>query len=83
MNRTMARAHAMKLVYEWEMGGDGGEDTRFNLLEVTDGEAEYGFMNRLFEGVVGEQEKIDGLISEYSRGWSLEGSRAWILPFCA
>lgn len=72
MNRTMARAHAMKLVYEWEMGGDGGEDTRFNLLEVTDGEAEYGFMNRLFEGVVGEQEKIDGLISEFSRGWSLD-----------
>jgi len=72
MNRTMARAHAMKLVYEWEMGGDGGEDTRFNLLEVSDGEAEYGFMNRLFEGVVGEQEAIDALISKFSRGWSLE-----------
>ena len=24
----------MKLVYEWEMGGDGGEDTRLNLLEI-------------------------------------------------
>lgn len=72
MNRTMARTHAMKLVYEWEMGGDGGEDTRFNLLEVKNNEAEYGFMNRLFEGVVGEQEKIDSLISEFSRGWSLD-----------
>ena len=34
MDRSEARAHAMKLVYEWEMGGDGGEDTNLNLLEV-------------------------------------------------
>ena len=71
MNRSTARAHAMKLVYEWEMGGDGGEDTRFNLLEVSSEEAEYGFMNGIFEGVVANQEKIDALISEFARGWTL------------
>ena len=72
MNRSTARAHAMKLVYEWQMGGDGGEDTRFNLLEVSSEEAEYSFMNALYEGVVAEHEKIDALISEYARGWSIE-----------
>ena len=72
MNRSTARAHAMKLVYEWEMGGDGGEDTRFNLLEVTTDEAEYGFMNGIYEGVVANYEKIDALISEFARGWTLE-----------
>jgi len=72
MNRSTARAHAMKLVYEWQMGGDGGEDTRFNLLEVSSEEAEYGFMNSLYEGVIAEHEKLDALISEYSRGWTLE-----------
>lgn len=72
MNRSTARAHAMKLVYEWEMGGDGGEDTRFNLLEVSSEEAEYGFMNGIFEGVVANQEKIDALISEFARGWTLD-----------
>ncbi len=72
MNRSTARAHAMKLVYEWEMGGDGGEDTRFNLLEVSSEEAEYGFMNSVFEGVVANQEKIDALISEFTRGWTLD-----------
>ena len=72
MNRSTARAHAMKLVYEWEMGGDGGEDTRFNLLEVSSEEAEYGFMNGVFEGVVENQEKIDALISEFARGWTLD-----------
>ena len=72
MNRSTARAHAMKLVYEWEMGGDGGDDTRFNLLEVSSEEAEYGFMNSVFEGVVANQEKIDALISEFTRGWTLD-----------
>ena len=38
LDRKIARAHAMKLIYEWEMGGDGGEDTRMNLLGVTPGE---------------------------------------------
>ena len=72
MNRSTARAHAMKLVYEWEMGGDGGEDTRFNLLEVSSEEAEYSFMNEIYEGVVESHEKIDALISEFARGWTLE-----------
>ena len=72
MNRTTARAHAMKLVYEWEMGGEGGEDTRLNLLEVTPDESEYAFMNALFEGVVADREKLDGLIAEYAHGWSLD-----------
>lgn len=72
MNRTTARAHAMKLVYEWEMGGEGGEETRLNLLEVTPEETEYAFMNALFEGVVADHEKFDQLIAEYAHGWSLD-----------
>jgi len=72
MNRSTARAHAMKLVYEWQMGGDGGDDTLANLLEVTREEAEYSFMNALYEGVIAEQDKIDELISEFARGWSIE-----------
>lgn len=72
MNRSTARAHAMKLVYEWEMGGEGGEETRRNLLEVTPGEPESAFMDGLFEGVVAAREKVDALIAEYARGWALD-----------
>lgn len=72
MERKTARAHAMKLIYEWEMGGDGGESTWLNLLEVEPGEHEVGFMNRMFEGVVANVEEIDGRISEFARGWSLD-----------
>lgn len=72
MDRKIARAHAMKLIYEWEMGGDGGEDTRMNLLGVAPGEAESEFMNRMFEGVVANQEELDQRISKHLRSWTLE-----------
>jgi len=72
MDRKTARAQAMKLIYEWEMGGDGGEDTRLGLLEVAPGEHEIEYMNRMFDGVVANVEAIDGKISAFSRGWSLE-----------
>ena len=72
MDRKIARAHAMKLIYEWEMGGDGGEDTRMNLLGVEPGEREAEFMNRMFEGVVVNEEKLDAGISAHLRGWTLE-----------
>lgn len=72
MDRKMARAHAMKLIYEWEMGGDGGDDTRLNLLGVEPGEKESEYMNRMFEGVVFEKDALDERISRSLRGWTIE-----------
>ena len=71
MDRKVARAHAMKLIYEWEMGGDGGEETRMNLLGVTPGENEAEYMNRMFEGVVGNAEEIDERIAAHLHGWTI------------
>lgn len=72
MDRKIARAHAMKLIYEWEMGGDGGEDTRINLLGVAPGENEAEYMNRMFEGVVANAEEIDRRIAAHLRSWTIE-----------
>ena len=72
MDRKGARAHAMKLIYEWEMGGDGGEDTRLNLLGVAPGENESEYMNRMFEGVVANAEELDAHIAAHLRGWTIE-----------
>lgn len=72
MDRTMARAHAMKLIYEWEMGGDGGEETRLNLLEVKPNERESDFMNRLFEGVVDNVDAIDSRLAPFLKGWTID-----------
>lgn len=72
MDRKTARAQAMKLIYEWEMGGDGGEDTRLELLEVKPGESESDFMNRLVEGVQQNTPRIDEALRQFLRGWTIE-----------
>ena len=72
MNRVTARTHAMKLIYEWEMGGEGGEDTRIDLLGVQPGEEESAFMERMFSGVVENAAEIDRRIEENARSWKLE-----------
>ena len=72
MDRKTARAHAMKLIYEWEMGGDGGEDTRIELLGVEPGENETEYMNGMYDGVVNNREEIDRQISDHLRGWTID-----------
>lgn len=73
MDRTKARACAMKLVYEWEMGGDGGEDTLVGLLEVNPTENETEFMNELVEGIKSFKNDLDAKIGErLNPGWTLE-----------
>ena len=72
MNRATARTHAMKLIYEWEMGGEGGEETRLNLLGAQPGEEEYAFMERMFQGVVENVAALDESIEKNARGWKLE-----------
>ena len=72
MDRRVARAHAMKLIYEWEMGGDGGEDTRIELLGVEPGENETEYMNGMYDGVVNNRDEIDRQISDHLRGWTID-----------
>jgi N utilization substance protein B len=72
MNRTQARIAAVKLVYEWEMGGDGGEDTRRGLLEIKSDEGEAPYMQALFEGVRANCEALDARIERFSRSWKLD-----------
>ncbi len=71
MNRTEARAAAMKLIYEWEMGGDGGEDTLAGILEVKPGEEEYDYMRRMVDGVIGRADELDQGIERFAQGWTI------------
>ena len=72
MDRKTARAHAMKLIYEWEMGGDGGEDTRLNLLEIQPDDENKPYVDELVAGVQAHADEVDRLISAHAIGWSLE-----------
>ena len=72
MDRTSARAAAMKLLYEWEMGGDGGEETRVGMLEIKPGENETDYMEMLVAGVQENVQEIDVLVEKYAVDWKLE-----------
>ena len=72
MTRSLARAAAMKLIYEWEMGGCGGEDTRLDLLEIEPGEEESDYMDAVVQGVKDHVEELDELIGAHAKGWSLQ-----------
>lgn len=73
MNRTEARAAAMKLIFEWEMGGDGGEDTLSGILEIEPGEAEYDYMRQMVDGTIENVRALDEQIARYiHHGWTLE-----------
>ena len=72
MERSKARACAMKLVYEWIMGGDGGDETLINLLDVEPGENEADFMDEIVSGVKKFSASLDEEISKrLAGGWSL------------
>ncbi|MBR1558965.1 MAG: transcription antitermination factor NusB [Clostridia bacterium] len=72
MDRKTARAQAMKLIYEWEMGGDGGEETKLGLLEIAPNEGGSDFMNTLSEGVQANADALDERLKPFLRGWTLE-----------
>lgn len=73
MDRRTARACAMKLIYESEMGGDGGLDTLQGILEVSPDEREADYMNMLFEGVKLNKAKLDETIQSFlEQSWKLD-----------
>ncbi len=72
MDRTGARAAAMKLIYEWEMGGDGGEETRQDLLEIQPDECERDYMEKLVSGIEEHAGEIDSVVSDFAVDWKIE-----------
>lgn len=72
MDRTQARAAALKLLYEWEMGGDGGQDTRLGLLDIQPDEREADYMEALVAGVMMKRNELDQAISKYLVSWTID-----------
>jgi transcription antitermination protein NusB len=69
--RTKARKRALDILFESEVRGlrlDGTLDERVAAAEPPVNE----YTARLVRGVAEQQTRIDGLLSTYSQGWSLE-----------
>ena len=72
MNRIDARKNALKLVYEWQMGGVGGEETIQGMLKLKPDEPEYDFMVAMVNEVCTQTDKWDDVITQYLKGWSID-----------
>lgn len=73
LDRAQARAAAMQLIYEKEMGGDGGIDTRAGMLEIAEEDKNTAFMEELYAAAEEHMSEIDEKIASFLRsGWRLE-----------
>lgn len=69
--RSKARKRALDILYAAELRGDGPVEALDAAIAAGEGPTnEYTAL--LVRGVVAHQEQIDGLLAEYSEGWTLE-----------
>ena len=69
--RSKARKRALDLLYAAELRGDDPVATLDQ--RIADGEGPTNdYTSSLIRGVAAHRERIDGLLSSYSQGWTLE-----------
>lgn len=69
--RTQSRDVAFKLIYEREMGGEGGETTITELMELNISALDMDYIAKVVSGVFDNLEEIDGAIAARLRGWTI------------
>ncbi|MDD2648109.1 MAG: transcription antitermination factor NusB [Eubacteriales bacterium] len=72
MGRSLARCTAMQLIYEAMMGGEGGNETLCGLLNVNPNDDDTAYIESMLSGVRDNQTEIDGIISKFSRNWTID-----------
>lgn len=70
MTRKRAREEAFILVFEKEFNDNTVEEIFEAAAEARDLEPD-GYITKVFPGVYEHREELDGIISEYSVGWSI------------
>ena len=69
MKRKDARKEVMSLCFEYSFKPDADPAEIYALALETRLPSDDGYIRETFFGIVGHLEFIDGLISEYSKGW--------------
>lgn len=69
--RTRSRDVAFKLIYEREMGGDGGETSITELMELSPMELDMEYIAHAVNGVFDNLSEIDEAIAAKLRGWTI------------
>ena len=73
MARKTARQVAMKLIYQYELGGEGVSSTIEESMDKPDLNADdMAYIQAMLDGTGEKQQELDELIGRYAVGWSLE-----------
>lgn len=72
MGRSEARAAAMQLLYEAMLGGQGGEDTKLELLSLDMSDEDETYIDGLVTEALSRQPALDAEIEKYLVNWTLE-----------
>jgi N utilization substance protein B len=70
--RTQSRDVALKLIFERELGGDGGDTTITELMELDTSKLDMTYISRVVEGVYANLTAIDEAIASHLRGWTIK-----------
>ena len=70
--RTLSRDTAFKLIYEREIGGDGGLTSITELMELNLNDLDMDYINAAVDGAFAHVEEIDQAISDHLHGWTLK-----------
>lgn len=69
--RTQARDVALKLIYEREMGGEGGNETITGLMELDAAQLDMEYIAGVVNGVYEKLDSVDEAISAHLKGWTI------------
>lgn len=72
MARSLARESAMRILYEYEMGGEGIEITIGDLMEVVLPDEDLAYVRGVVDGVMQKLDDVDAVIEQNAIGWKLE-----------
>lgn len=72
MLRRAARSAAVQLIYENLLGGVGGDETRYGLMELKRGDEELPYIDNVVSGVVKRASEIDAAIQPHLVDWTIE-----------
>lgn len=76
-NRHLARTISMQSLYQWDFQGkptkkEVNDIISFNLKEFAPDFDDKGFISDLLDGVIGNVEKIDEVITKYAPDWPID-----------
>lgn len=72
MNRTTAREALMQMFYQMEIQNDFSEKTKKSFIENNiEDYNQLEYINRVYNALTDNKEKIDALIEKYSKGWKI------------